>query len=65
MFRLDGDLRWGTILDIMPTKQPLFKPLHAFFNIFVNAINVIFSYFTAVLMGWVKFGVHVDFGLYL
>ena len=36
----------------------------AAFYIFVNVINVIFSYFTAVLMGWVKFGVHINFGSY-
>ena len=35
------------------------------FYIFVNVINVISSYFTAVLMGWAKFGIHIDFGLYL
>ena len=57
-------LRWGAFLDIMPTKQPLFWSLHAFY-IYVNVINVIFSCFTAVLMGWGKFGTSIDFGYHV
>ena len=61
MFRLDAVLIWGNHF----RHNAIYSShLHAFY-IFVNVINVIFSYFTAVLMGWVKFGVHIDFGLYL
>ena len=43
-------------------KAAIILVICMFFYIFVNVINAIFSYFTAVLMGWVKFGSHIDFG---
>ena len=64
MFRLHVDLRLGNHFRHNAHKATIILVIACFF-IFVNAINVIFSYFTAVLMGWVKFGVHIYFGLYL
>ena len=36
--------------------------IYIYIYIYVNVTNVIFSCFTAVLMGWAKFGTSIDFG---
>ena len=44
----------GTILDIIPTKQPYIIVIHMLF-ICIYIINDVVLCFTAVLMGWLKF----------
>ena len=64
MFRLDAVLIRGNHFRQCPQSSHYSSHLHAFYT-FVHLINAMFSYFTAVLMGWVKFGSYTHFGLYL
>ena len=61
MFRLDVVLRWGNLFRHDAHKAAIILVIACFY-IYVNVINIIFSCFTAVLMGWVKSGTSIDFG---
>ena len=62
MFRLDAVLIRGNHFEHNAHKAAIILcHLHAFY-IFILVINIIFSCFTAVLMGWVKFGYYIHFG---
>ena len=62
MFRLDAVLRWGNLFRHNAHKAAIILVIACFSYIYINVINVIFSCFTAVLMGWVKCGTSIDFG---
>ena len=64
MFGLDAVLRLGNLFRHNAHKAAIILVIACFY-IYVNVINVICSCFTAVLMGWVKFGTYIDFGSYL
>ena len=64
MFGLDAVLRWRNPFRHNAHKAAIILVIACFY-IYVNVINVIFSCFTAVLMGWAKFGTSIDFGSYL
>ena len=61
MIWLDAVLRWGNLFKHNAHKAAIILVIACFY-IYVNIINVTFSCFTAVLMGWVKFGTSIDFG---
>ena len=57
-------LRWGDVFRHNAHKAAIILVIPCFY-IYVNVINAIFSSFTAVLVGWVKFGISIDFGAHL
>ena len=61
MFRLDAVLIWGNLFRHNAHKAAIIIVIACIY-IYVNVIKVVFSCFTAVLMGWVKFGTSIDFG---
>ena len=62
MFRLDVVLIRGNYFEHNAHKSSHYSShLHAFYILFL-VINIMFSYFTAVLMGWAKFGSYIYFG---
>ena len=62
MFRLDAVLIRGNYFKHNAHKAAIIVVhLHAFYILFL-VINIMFSYFTAVLMCWVKFG-DLGFGI--
>ena len=61
MFRIDAVLRWGNLLRHNAHKAAIILVI-AYFLYICWVINVIFSCFTAVVMGWTKFGTSIDFG---
>ena len=63
MFRLDAVLIWGHLFRHNAHKAAILLVTTCFIYIYIYVINVIFLVFTAVLIGWEKFGTLYSFWL--
>ena len=61
MFRLDAVLIWGHLFGHNTHKAAIILVIACFLYIFM-LLMLYFLVFTAVLMGWVKFGTYMHFG---
>ena len=61
-FRLDAVLIRGNYFEHNANKAAIILVICMLFYILFLVINIMFFCFTAVLMGWAKFGSYIHFG---